>query len=53
MKEHCSEVKGLIKKAGMNVVLEILQIPLEGTHHRGVGDAKNIGKILHWCLLKR
>jgi inhibitor of KinA sporulation pathway (predicted exonuclease) len=30
--------------------LELLDIPLEGTHHRGVDDAKNIAKILSWIL---
>jgi inhibitor of KinA sporulation pathway (predicted exonuclease) len=53
VKEYFSEVKGLTKKVGMNGALEILQIPLEGTHHRGVDDAKNIAKILYWCLLNR
>lgn len=46
-----AEVKGLTKKTGMNGALNILGIPLEGTHHRGVDDSKNIAKILHWCLL--
>lgn len=50
VKELFSEVKGLQKKVGMNGALEILKIPLEGTHHRGVDDAKNITKVLHWCL---
>jgi inhibitor of KinA sporulation pathway (predicted exonuclease) len=50
VKELFYNVKGLKKKVGMNGALEILQIPLEGTHHRGVDDAKNIAKILHWCL---
>jgi len=51
VKELFSEVKGLTKKVGMNGALHILDIPLEGTHHRGVDDAKNIAKILHWCVL--
>lgn len=42
--------KGLSKPTGMNGALHILGIPLEGTHHRGVDDAKNIAKILYWCL---
>jgi inhibitor of KinA sporulation pathway (predicted exonuclease) len=50
VKELFGEVKGLKKTVGMNGALEILKIPLEGTHHRGVDDAKNIAKILHWCL---
>lgn len=50
VKELFAETKGLNKKVGMNGALHILDIPLEGTHHRGVDDAKNIAKILHWCL---
>lgn len=45
-----SEVKGLQRKVGMKGALGILNIPLEGIHHRGVDDAHNIAKILHWCL---
>jgi inhibitor of KinA sporulation pathway (predicted exonuclease) len=45
-----AETQGLVKPTGMNGALHILNIPLEGTHHRGVDDAKNIAKILHWCL---
>ena len=44
------EVKNLKKKVGMNGALKILDIPLEGTHHRGIDDAKNIAKILYWCM---
>lgn len=47
-----SEVRGLRKKVGMKGALGILEIPLEGTHHRGVDDARNIAKILDWCLRK-
>lgn len=32
---------------GMAKALQMLNIPLEGTHHRGVDDAKNIAKILY------
>lgn len=45
-----ANVKGLAKPTGMNGALHILDIPLEGTHHRGIDDAKNIAKILYWCL---
>lgn len=45
-----AEKKGLKKRVGMAGALHILDIPLEGTHHRGVADAKNIAKILNWCL---
>lgn len=50
VKTHFRAVKGLTKKVGMNGALQILNIPLEGTHHRGVDDAKNIAKILNWCI---
>lgn len=50
VKELFAEVKGIHKKPGMNGALGMLNIPLEGTHHRGVDDAKNIAKILYWCL---
>lgn len=45
-----SKVKNLNGKVGMAGALGILGIPLEGTHHRGVDDARNIAKILYWCL---
>lgn len=38
------------KSVGMHRALGELGLALEGTHHRGVDDAKNIAKILHWCL---
>ena len=50
VKELFAEVKGLSKKVGMNGALDILDFELEGTHHRGVDDARNIAKILNWCL---
>lgn len=50
IKELFAKTKGLTKRVGMSGALQLLDIPLEGTHHRGVDDAKNIAKILHWCL---
>lgn len=38
------------REDGMAGALERLSIPLEGTHHRGIDDAKNIAKILYWIL---
>lgn len=37
----------------MKGALDILNIGLEGTHHRGIDDAKNIAKILYWCLINK
>lgn len=45
-----AEKMGLNKGVGMERALEMLGIPLEGTHQRGVDDAKNIAKILNWIL---
>jgi inhibitor of KinA sporulation pathway (predicted exonuclease) len=42
--------KKLEYEEGMAGVLQMLNIPLEGTHHRGVDDAKNIAKILNHIL---
>ena len=33
------------KPCGMEKALNYLRIPLDGTHHRGIDDAKNIAKI--------
>jgi len=50
VKVHFAEKFGLVKPTGMNGALHLLEIPLEGTHHRGIDDAKNIAKILNWSL---
>ena len=42
--------KQLGHEEGMAGALALLDIPLEGTHHRGIDDAKNIAKILRWIL---
>ena len=43
-------VRSLPREVGMAQALELLNLPLEGTHHRGVDDAWNIGKILSELL---
>jgi len=43
---------GLSKEVGLDKALEILGLPLEGTHHRGGDDAWNIARILGELLLK-
>ncbi len=47
VKTLVTEKLGLKKNVGMKGALQILNIPLEGTHHRGVDDANNIAKILY------
>lgn len=40
----------LKREVGMAGALALLNIPLEGTHHRGVDDARNIAKVVKWIL---
>jgi inhibitor of KinA sporulation pathway (predicted exonuclease) len=42
--------RGLEHEVGMARALELLGLPLEGTHHRGVDDAWNIAAILAHLL---
>lgn len=41
-----SDVYGLNKGVGMARALRMLNLPLDGTHHRGVDDSRNIANIL-------
>ncbi|RFZ93015.1 DNA polymerase III [Mucilaginibacter conchicola] len=50
VKELFAEAKRLPKPIGMDRALRLLNLPLEGTHHRGVDDARNIAKILYNIL---
>ncbi len=38
------------KKLGMAEALKHCGLPLEGTHHRGIDDARNIARLLPWSL---
>lgn len=40
-----------LKPCSMKQALNLLQIPLEGRHHRGIDDAKNIAKIARTVLV--
>ena len=42
-----------IKRVGMKMALEIVGLPLEGTHHRALSDAENVAKLLPWSNLTR
>ncbi len=46
VKREFAKVRGLKNEVGMAKALNQLRIPLEGTHHRGSDDSKNIAKIL-------
>jgi inhibitor of KinA sporulation pathway (predicted exonuclease) len=41
-----------VKLCGMAAALKISRIPLEGTHHRGIDDARNIAKLARLILPK-
>lgn len=41
---------GLQREVGMSEALKLLKMDLEGTHHRGVDDARNIAKIARHIL---
>lgn len=48
-----ARVHGLARQVGMAGALRVLQVPLEGTHHRGGDDAWNIAGILASLLEQR
>jgi inhibitor of KinA sporulation pathway (predicted exonuclease) len=43
---------GLEREPGMDNALELLKMNLDGTHHRGIDDARNIGNIFIETLKK-
>ncbi|ABA24997.1 Exonuclease (plasmid) [Trichormus variabilis ATCC 29413] len=50
LKQMFSESQDLPKRYGMAEALQLVNIELEGIHHRGIDDAKNIAKLLPWIL---
>jgi 3'-5' exoribonuclease 1 len=52
LKQLFTETQGLPKRYGMAKALQIVGLPLEGTHHRGIDDARNIAKLLPYILGK-
>ncbi|MFT5686445.1 MAG: 3'-5' exoribonuclease 1 [Myxococcota bacterium] len=50
LKQAFSDAHGTRKRFGMKAALKKVGIPLDGTHHRGIDDARNITKLLPWCL---
>jgi len=49
LKHQFAEIKK-IRPCGMGKALNMLKLPLEGTHHRGIDDARNISKIFKDCF---
>lgn len=52
LKNLFSILYGFNKELGMEEALRYIGVPLQGTHHRGVDDAKNIAVILVHTLMK-
>ena len=42
-----------VRRCGMDKALEILRIPLVGTHHRGIDDARNTARIAQLMFTNR
>ncbi|MEM7244136.1 MAG: 3'-5' exonuclease [Acidobacteriota bacterium] len=46
LKALFAERRGLRRGVGMGKALRMMDLPLEGTHHRGIDDARNIARLL-------
>ena len=49
IKHLFAEWKG-VRRCGMTAALDLLGLPLAGTHHRGIDDARNIARIVQETL---
>ena len=49
IKQVFAEWKG-VRRCGMAAALDLLGLPLAGTHHRGIDDARNIARIVQETL---
>ncbi len=50
LKTEFTSVQGLKKKPGMAEALKLCGLELEGAHHRGIDDARNIARMLPWLV---
>lgn len=50
IKTQFSKAQGVRKKQGMADALKLANIPLEGKHHRGIDDARNMAKLMPFIL---
>ncbi|WP_339736244.1 3'-5' exonuclease [uncultured Gimesia sp.] len=53
LKKQFSLSQGYPKNHGMARALKLAGIPLEGTHHRGIDDARNMAKLMPWIMGKK
>ncbi|MEL6538912.1 MAG: hypothetical protein AAFQ98_26080 [Bacteroidota bacterium] len=56
LKHQYAKIKNLRRPMGMDGALKREGLSLEGTHHRGIDDARNITKIFkanfdHWVVM--
>lgn len=49
LKKAFADAKGLKKRPGLGEALGKLGLQLEGTHHRGIDDARNMARIVRAC----
>lgn len=50
IKQAFSDTLGTSKRFGMSGALRELGLPLVGTHHRGIDDARNIARLLPYAI---
>ncbi|MCA9004347.1 MAG: exonuclease domain-containing protein [Planctomycetaceae bacterium] len=50
LKKQFSITQGLKKRFGMAGALQKAGIPLQGTHHRGIDDARNMAQLMPWII---
>jgi len=50
LKKRFSERQNLRKKFGMAAALKLAGLELDGTHHRGIDDARNIARLLPFIV---
>ncbi|MEL7038248.1 MAG: 3'-5' exonuclease [Cyanobacteria bacterium J06592_8] len=50
LKKMFTKSQGLKKRYGMAEALKLVGLPLEGTHHRGIDDTRNIAKLMPYIL---
>lgn len=50
IKKRFSETQGLKKRLGMQQALQKVGLSLEGTHHRGIDDARNMARLMPFIL---
>ena len=49
IKQVFADWKG-VRRCGMTAALDLSGVPLAGTHHRGIDDARNIARIVQQTL---